>query len=602
MVSYGGLLAWDAVGKMLPVEFVAGSDPTELGIEVDVADARYPVTIDPLAQQAYLKASNTAANDEFGISVSVSGDTVVVGAPGEDSNTSVINGNAGNNNATSAGAAYVFVRNGAGWIQQAYLKASNTGADDRFGISVAISGNTIVVGANGESSGSNFINGNAADDSALAAGAAYVFARSGELWSQQAYLKAANSETVDNFGANVAVSGDTVLVSATGEDSNATVVNGDAADNNAFFAGAVYVFVRDGTAWTQQAYLKAANAEASDQFGSSLGISGNTVVIGAVGEDSDATGVNGDAANNATSGFGAAYVFVRNGTVWTQQAYLKGAEAYLNVLFGFSVAVSGETIVVGAIGDDSGATGINGDASDGSAQGSGAAYVFVRNGTSWTQQAYLKASNTEAFDSFGRSVAVSGETVVVAATGEDSSATGINGNATDNGALSSGAAYVFRRSGTTWAQLAYLKAANTGADDNFGRSVSVSGGTVLVGAEGEASNASGVNGNEGNNSAVNAGAAYVLVFPAPVSAPTIEAKGRVRRTTTRARITLRGTSTGATRVEFKGVRGSFRKAKGPAARWRVPVRLEKNRTVVRVRDDGPGGRSPVLRFVVTRQP
>ena len=129
------------------------------------------------------------------------------------------------------------------------------------------------------------------------------------------------------------------------------------------------------------------------------------------------------------------------------------------------MAVSGDTVVVGAIGEDSNATGVNGDQSDNSATDSGAAYVFVRSGTNWSQQAYLKASNTGAGDHFGISVAVSGDTVVVGAHGEDSNATGVNGNQSDNSAIDSGAAYVFVRSGTNWSQQAYLKASNTGADD-----------------------------------------------------------------------------------------------------------------------------------------
>ena len=174
------------------------------------------------------------------------------------------------------------------------------------------------------------------------------------------------------------------------------------------------------------------------------------------------------------------------------------------------MAVSGDTVVVGAENEDSNATGVNCDQSDNSAPTSGAAYVFVRNGTTWSQQAYLKASNTEASDNFGGSVAVSGDTVVVAARSERSNATGVNGDQSDNFATASGAAYVFVRNGTSWSQQAYLKASNTGAGDTFGVSVAVSGDTVVVGAEKEDSNATGVNGNQSDNSAVLAGAAYVF--------------------------------------------------------------------------------------------
>src|SRR5262249_32981521 len=152
---------------------------------------------------------------------------------------------------------------------------------------------------------------------------------------------------------------------------------------------------------------------------------------------------------------------------------------------GSSVTISGDTIVVGAPYEQSNATGINGDQSNNSAMQAGAAYVFVRSGTNWSQQAYLKASNTGPNDTFGFAVAIAGDTLVVGAPGESSNATGVNGNQSDNSAAYSGAAYVFVRSGTNWTQQAYLKASNTGALDFFGIAVALSGGTIVVGAEGE---------------------------------------------------------------------------------------------------------------------
>ena len=191
VLTYSELKVWDAEGRNLPARFVAQSGGVRLLVEA--GGARYPITVDPLAQQAYLKASNTEADDQFGGSVAVSGDTVVVGATGEDSNATGINGNQNNNSAVNAGAAYVFVRSGATWTQQAYLKASNTGANDVFGISVAISGDTVVVGAANEDSNATGINGNQSNNSAADAGAAYVFVRNGTIWTQQAYLKASNT-------------------------------------------------------------------------------------------------------------------------------------------------------------------------------------------------------------------------------------------------------------------------------------------------------------------------------------------------------------------------------------------------------------------------
>jgi len=510
VLRYEKLVVADSQGRKLAAEMGAG--PGELWLEVDDSEAVYPVTIDPiLTQGAYLKASNTDAEDMFGASVATSGDTVVVGAPDERSNATGVNGNQADNSAPRAGAAYVFVRSGGVWIQQAYLKASNTGAQDMFGSSVAVSGDTLVVGAPGEDSNATGINGNASDNSASSSGAAYVFVQAGGVWSQQAYLKASNTEANDLFGYSVSVSGGTVVVGAPAEDSNAMGVNGNASDNSASASGAGYVFTRSGVVWSQQAYLKASNTQAGDAFGWSVTVSGDTLVVGAPTEDSNATGVNGNQSDNSALESGAAYAFMRSGGAWSQQAYLKASNTQAGDKFGSSVAVFNDTTVVGAPFEASNATGVNGNQSDNSAPESGAAYVFVLSGGVWSQQAYLKASNTGSFDSFGGSVAASGDIVVVGAHIESSNATGVDGNQSDNSALESGAAYVFVRSGGVWNQQAYLKASNAGQFDRFGYSVGVAGTTVVVGAPLEDSNATGVNGNQANNLADDSGAAYVFV-------------------------------------------------------------------------------------------
>ena len=382
-------------------------------------------------QQAYLKASNTGSFHAFGESVAVSGDTVVIGATGEDSSATGINGNQADESVFDSGAAYVFVRNGGIWRQQAYLKASNTGRDDKFGCSVAISGDIIVVGALEESG------------SMLASGAAYVFVRSSGAWNQQAYLKASNIGSFDYFGESVAISGETIVVGAYGEDSNAVGVNGNQANNTALNSGAAYVYVRSGGTWSQQAYLKPSNTQAGDGFGFSVAASGDTIVVGSIGEDSNAVGANGIQANNNADSSGAAYAFVRNGETWSQQVYLKASNTGAYDLFGYSVAISGDTIVVGTNGEDSIAKGVDGNQTDNSAEGAGVAYVFERTSGTWRQQAYLKASNTASNDWFGYSVAIFDDTVVVGAIAEDSNAFGVNGNQVNNDIEQSGAAYIF---------------------------------------------------------------------------------------------------------------------------------------------------------------
>lgn len=470
----------------------------------------------------YLKASNTGAGDLFGWSVALSGDgaTLAVGAPLESSSATGINGNQSDEGADLAGAVYVFARNGANWSQQAYLKASNTGPEDFFGVGVALSsdGNTLAVGANGEGSAANGIGGNQRDDTASGSGAVYVFTRSAGAWSQQAYVKASNTGANDQFGLVVALSADggTLAVGAVNEASNATGIGGNQGDDSAAASGAVYVFARSGTTWAQQAYVKASNTGSGDTFGGSLALAddGNTLAVGARAEDSNATGIGGSQGDGTTNA-GAVYVFVRSGTSWSQQAYVKASNTEALDQFGESVSLSGDgnTLAVAALFEDSSATGVNGNQGDNTALQSGAVYVFTRSGSSWTQQAYLKASNTGGGDQLGWSSTLSanGNVLAVAAIREASAATGIGGDQIDNAAALSGAVYVYLRSNNSWSQQAYVKAPNTGSGDRFGQSVSISDdGTLLaVGAEREGGAATGIGGNQGDNSASNAGAAYL---------------------------------------------------------------------------------------------
>ena len=477
LLSYSGLTVLDADGRELEASF--REHPCGLLLSIDDRGARYPLTIDPIAQQAYLKASNAEEADLFGFSVSFSGDTAVVGAPWQQD---------------ASGAVYVFVRTGTTWTQEAFLKAGNVGGSDEFGRAVSVSGDTILVGARLEASNATGVNGNGSNNTAPGAGAAYVFVRSGTTWTQQAYLKASNTQSNDFFGISVSLSGDTAVIGATLEDRAATGVGGNAADNSTSAAGAAYVFVRDGTTWSQQAYLKASNTGAGDEFGAAVSVSGDIALVTAALEDSNATGVNGDGANNAATSAGAAYAFVRDGTTWSPDAYLKASNTLAQDQFGFSVSVSGATAAIGAHGEDT------------TAPSSGAAYVFVRDGTGWSQQALLKASNAGAFDEFGASVAVEGDRIVVGARNE---ASGLQGHPENNSAPTAGAAYLFVRSGATWSEEVYLKASNTEAGDYFGCSVALSDNLTLVGACLEDSPATAINGGQGNGKP-DSGAAYVF--------------------------------------------------------------------------------------------
>jgi trimeric autotransporter adhesin len=407
-------------------------------------------------QQAYIKASNTDAGDFFGLSLALSADgsTLAVGAPGEASSATGVNGNQANDDAPGAGAVYVYVRLGSVWSQEAYIKASNTDPHDVFGFAVSLSGNglTLAVGAHGESSGSP--GHDPLDNSAPGAGAAYVYRRISSVWTQVAYLKASNPEAFDRFGAVLDLSNDglTLAVAAKGECSRATGVNGDQSDDSAFMAGAVYVYANFmGAIWLQQAYIKASNTEAKDRFGTSVALSGDgaTLVVGAE-EDSAAVGVNGNQLDESMDDAGAVYVYERAGSragpVWSQQAYIKASNTDMNDRFGYAVALSndGAWLAVGAPAEASSSTGINGDQLGNSMELSGAVYVFAKNNGSWGQRAYVKASNSvSAF--FGSSLALAGNggTLAVGGFNESGSSSGINGSQNTPPLPRAGAVYVY---------------------------------------------------------------------------------------------------------------------------------------------------------------
>ena len=442
-----------------------------------------------------LQASDVGGDDRFGASLSLSddGNILAVGAWSEDGSATGVNG-AHDNTVPDSGAVYLFRRNGGVWSQQAYIKASNTGASDIFGFSVSLSGdgNTLAVGAYFEDG----------------SGAAYVFRfnTTSNNWSQQAYIKASNIDTGDNFGISVSLNGDgnILAVGATDEDGLATGVNG-AQNNNASNSGAVYLyrFSTGSSSWSQQAYIKASNVGTSDRFGSSVSLSadGNTLAVGAGTEDSSGTGVNGAHNNNNAVDSGAAYVFRFNtiSKAWAQQAYFKASNTVANDFFGASISLSGDgnTLAVGATGEDSSATGVNGAQNNNDASRAGAVYLFrfSTGSSSWFQQAYIKASNTGTNDRFGSSVSLSadGNTLAVGALFEDGSATNVGG-ADDNGTDNAGAVYVFEFGNGAWVQHVYIKATDTAKSAFFGTRVllSSSGNTLVVGATGVSSSAGAV--------------------------------------------------------------------------------------------------------------
>jgi hypothetical protein len=469
VLRYTGVAARDATGRELRSWLEVRGE--QLLLRVDDGGARYPVAVDPWVQQAELTASDGGASDNFGLSVAISGSTAVVGAP---------NHTVGSN--LNQGAAYVFVESGGTWSQQAELTASDGAQYNAFGYSVAISGSMAVVGAPWHN---NY------------QGAVYVFVESGGTWVQQAELTASDGKANDIFGLSVAVSGSTAVVGGPQH-----------AGGSKEAQGAAYVFVESGGTWSQQAELTASDGAQSDTFGYSVAVDGSTAVVGAPNKT---VGSNG--------GQGVAYAFVQSGGTWSQQAELTASDSAAGDYFGGSVAVSGSTAVMGAVLH-----------TVGSNQRQGAAYVFVESGGTWRQQTELTASDGTASDYFGNSVAVSGSTAVVGAPGGDQY-------------QGAGAAYVFVQSGGTWSQQAELTAPDGAAYNQFGSAVAVSGSTAVVGAPDHT---------VGSN--LNQGAAYVFVpAPAVTLSPTSLSFGKQALNTTSAPKTLTLKNTGNATLDISSI-------------------------------------------------
>ena len=371
-------------------------------------------------QQAKITASDAEASDAFGQSVAIDGDTAIVSANVEDTG------------ASNAGAAYIFTRSGSTWTEQQKIQALDPEASDFFGVSVAISGDTAVVGCHLKDT---------------SRGAVYVFTRSGSTWTQQQKIQASDPEDGDRFGGSVAISGDTIIAGALYEDTGASN------------AGAAYIFTRSGSTWTEQQKIQALDPEASDQFGWSVAIDGDTVVVGATGEDTGA------------SAAGAAYIFTRSGSTWTEQQKIQASDKEAFDQFGGSVAIYGDNVVVGAHPEDTGGN------------VAGAAYIFTRSGSTWTEQQKIQSSPVVEAASFGFAVAIDDDVVVC--------------TSLEN--ASTGAAYIFTRDGSTWTQQQKIEASDKASDAWFGQSVAIDGDTIIVGAKYE------------DTIATNAGAAYIFV-------------------------------------------------------------------------------------------
>lgn len=370
---------------------------------------------DPASERALLTAADAASGDLFGAAVAIDGDTALIGADFDD-----------HSGLTDAGAVYVFIRTPIGWVQDAKLIASSPHDDDEFGHSVALQGDTALIGGYGTD-------------------AAYVFVRENGIWTQQARLTASDAQPYNHFGCSVALDGDTALIGADWSD-RPDLQN----------SGAAYVFVRSGSAWTEQAKLIADDAEPllDIYFGFAVALQGDTAIVGAPWYQP------GTSIFGAIASAGEVYVFTRAGDVWTEQTRLTAYDHARNDRFGHAIDIDGDTMLIGAY-------------LDGHSQidMAGSAYIYVRNGDTWTPQAKLRSNEPEPVEFFGQFVALDGPTALVGAIHDD-----------NEGGHDAGATYVFANHGENWYQQSKITASDPSDLAFFGHAVALQYDAAIIGA------------------------------------------------------------------------------------------------------------------------
>ncbi len=390
-----------------------------------------------------LTAPDAEALDEFGGAVATSRQYIVVGARGADINS-------GETSLINAGAVYVYERNGGVWSQAAKLVARDAQSEDAFGTSVAIYRDTILVGAPGHDLGDQ-----------KDAGAVYVFVRSEGEWLQQAKLIAEDAKAEDNFGVSVAIDGNYAIIGADGKDLGYIVD-----------AGTAYVFVRNQGKWKQQATLTAEKPKPWDNFGTSVAIGNHRVAVGAC-----------EAGLIGNLGTGIVHVFVQNGKSWNLEAKLSPEDGQPGDFFGHSVAISDDTIAVGALFNDPWI-------GKGRLINAGATYIFTFHNGEWKQKDKIVPIDAQSFDQFGQSVALYGKYLLV----------GANHKSIDN-QFGAGATYLYLMDNNHWRLKSEIIAEQPREDDNFGHSVALYEDYLVIGA----------NGRESQNT-IKAGEAYIYRF------------------------------------------------------------------------------------------
>ena len=403
-----------------------------------------------LSETTYLKASDSNANDYYGVAVSIEGDTVAVSS---DKNSGFV---------------YLYNTDANGNYQETAKLSSPSTNPDRFGYKLDISGSILAVSDPYENS---------------YRGVVYLFEQSNGVWHELTSMSASNADNNDEFGKSLAIDGNILVVGAPNEASNGS----NPSDNSLSHSGAAYIFEKQNNAWVQTAYLKAQNPHVNDEFGVSVAVDNGVVAVGAHGDD------------NIVPDSGAVYIFEKQGGVWTQTAYLKASDPSDTAVFGASVSIESDILVVGAPAEKYDTN-----------TWSGSAYIYKKVNGSWNEVTKLTATYRGHTEVFGYRVKINNGTVLIAAPGDDSSSTGINGEQDDYSSPDSGAIYTFKQdTDGSWVPDLYIKATNTDSDDEFGYSVDINSGTIVVGAMHEASNSTEINGDQSNNDNNYSGAVYI---------------------------------------------------------------------------------------------
>lgn len=461
--------------------------------------------------QSYMTAPNLDDSDVFGIRVALSGDTVAFCSSSEDENSgSIVNGESGSvpnlNASSSVGAVYVYRRSGTDWAFESYLKSPAPDASNYLCLSdLDMDDDTIVAATLFDDESFQGIEQDAGSvpntDGAGNSGAVTVFKRTGTTWAFEAFIKAPNAQATDFFGTSAAIDGDTLVVGASGEDENfqGIITSEDSVTNTntAADSGAVYVYRRTGSTWAFEAYIKPPNNSAGDSCGREVDISGDRLVFSCTGEDEASLELINDTSANVPnnddgSNQGAVYVYRRTGSTWSFEAYLKAPNGAANDGFGTDVAIDNNRIAVGAENEDEDSstivnTGIppNNDGAD----SSGAVYTFVRSGDGWEFESYLKSPRHAAFETFGSSLSLSDDTLIVGVDADDETSRSITNFgetvAHENAGAQNGAVFVFRNIASGWALESIIKAPNSDEGDSLGLEAKVDGDFIAAASRGD---------------------------------------------------------------------------------------------------------------------